>query len=124
MNEAQIKRERTASILKELIPEALSSLSDNELAGLCVTDVKCSRGRYDAEVFLDKMMYDIKEQNSILSRLKKVSNHLQNHCASAEGWYRAPKFHFKFDDQLEKQNRIEDLFKQVQSELQRGSKDG
>ncbi len=121
MNEAQIKRERTASILKELIPEALSSLSDSELAGLCVTDVICSRGRYDAEVYLDKMMYDIKEQNSILSRLRKVSRHLQNHCASAEGWYRAPKFHFKFDDQLEKQNRIEDLFKKVEQELHKGN---
>ncbi len=124
MNEAQIKRERTASVLKELIPEALSSLNDSELAGLCVTDVICSRGRYDAEVYLDKMMYDTKEQNSILSRLKKVSNHLQSYCASAEGWYRAPKFHFKFDEQLEKQNRIEDLFKKVEKELQKGNQNG
>ncbi len=120
MNEAQIRRARTASILKELIPEALSGLSDSELAGLCVTDVICSRGRYDADVYLDKMMYDEREQNEILKKLKKVAPHLQNQCASSEGWYRAPKFHFKFDEQLEKQNRIEDLFKQVESELKKG----
>lgn len=119
MNEAKIKRQRTESILKELIPEALSSLNDGELAGLCVTDVVCSRGRYDAEVFLDKMMFDQSEQNEILVKLRKVSRYLQNHCASSEGWYRAPKFHFKFDEQLEKQNRMEDLFKQVQSELKK-----
>lgn len=124
MNEAKIKRERTASILKELIPEALSSLNDGELAGLCVTEVICSKGRHDAEVFLDKMMYDEVEQRSILSRLKKVSSHLQNYCASAEGWYKAPKFHFKFDEQLEKQNRIEDLFEQIKSELKRDNGDG
>ncbi len=119
MNEAQIRRERTASILKELIPEAFSSLKDEDLAGLCVTDVVCSRGRYDADVYLDKMMYDEREQSEILKKLKKVASHLQNHCASSEGWYRAPKFHFKFDEQLEKQNRMEDLFKQVQSELKK-----
>ncbi len=119
MNEALIKRQRTASILKELIPEALSSLNDDELSGLCVTDVVCSRGRYDARVYLDKMAYSKQEQNHIISRLKKVSRHLQNHCAMAEGWYRAPKFHFEFDEQLEKQNKIEDLFKQVESELKK-----
>ncbi len=119
MNDAQIKRQRTASILKELIPEALCSLSDEQLAGLCVTEVVCSRGRYDAEVYLDKMMYEEDEQREILAKLRKVSPYLQNRCASSEGWYRAPKFHFKFDEQLEKQNRIEDLFKQVESELKK-----
>ncbi len=119
MNEAMIKRQRTASILKELIPEMLSSLSDSELAGLCVTDVECSRGRYDARVYLDKMAYTPSEQRDIISRLKKVSRHLQNQCAIAEGWYRAPKFHFEFDEQLEKQNRIEDLFRQVEDELKK-----
>lgn len=124
MNEAKIKSQRTASILKELIPRAFSSLNDEELAGLCVTEVICSKGRHDAEVFLDKMMYDEKEQNSILLRLKKVSSYLQKFCASSEGWYKAPKFHFKFDDQLEKQNRIEDLFKQIKQELHEGKSDG
>ncbi|PID47971.1 MAG: ribosome-binding factor A [Proteobacteria bacterium] len=119
MNDAQIKRQRTASILKELIPEILSNLNDDELAGLCVTDVVCSRGRYDADVYLDKMIFDEDEQRQILQKLKKVSSFLQNQCASSEGWYRSPKFHFKFDEQLEKQNRIEDLFRRVESELKK-----
>ncbi len=119
MNDAIIKRQRTASILKELIPEMLANLSDSELASLCVTDVICSKGRYDAKVYLDKMAYDKQEQQEILSKLRKVSHHLQNQCAMTEGWYRAPKFHFEFDEQLEIQNRIEDLFKQVQNELKK-----
>lgn len=124
MTEAQIKRHRTESVLKELIPEALSALNDVELNGLCVTEVRCSRGRYDAEVFLDKMMYDESEQNEVLKKLRKVSPFLQNHCASAEGWFRAPKLRFKFDEQLEKQNKIEDLFKQIESELSKGQNNG
>lgn len=120
MNEATIKRERTQSILKELIPAALSTLNDVELASLCVTDVRCSKGRHDAEIFLDKMMFDEREQNSILKRLKKVSTHLQRECASSEGWYKSPNFHFKFDDQLEKQNHIDSLFKKIQEDLKKG----
>lgn len=119
MSEAIIKRQRTQSILKELIPEALSSLNDTELSSLCVTDVRCFKGRHDAEVFLDKMFFDENEQKMILKKLKKVAPHLQRECASAEGWYKSPKFHFKFDDQLEKQNHIEDLFKKVEQELKK-----
>lgn len=122
MNEAKIKIQRTQSVLKELIPEALSTLSDVELRGLCVTDVQCSRGRHDADVYLDKMMFDQNEQDEILKKLKKVSSFLQSHCASAEGWYKSPKFHFKFDEQLEHQNKIDDLFAQIHSELEKGSK--
>lgn len=117
MNDIQIRRHRTQSILKQLVPEALCSLSDTQLAGLCVTEVICFKGRYDADVYLDKMMYDEKEQAEILSKLQKVASHLQGYCARAEGWYRAPKLHFKFDDQLEKQNKMEDLFKQIKKEL-------
>ena len=62
MTPAQIKLLRTQSVLKELIPQALSTLDDELLHGLCVTDVECKRGRYDAFVYLDKMMLDEREQ--------------------------------------------------------------
>ena len=41
MNANEIKRMRTESVLKELIPEALATLEDSILKGLCVTDVEC-----------------------------------------------------------------------------------
>ncbi|WP_086251092.1 30S ribosome-binding factor RbfA [Campylobacter devanensis] len=122
MNPAELKRLRTQSILKELIPEALSTLEDEYLKGLCVTDVECKKGRYDAFVYLDKMNFDDKEQAYILSHLKKISRHIQNHCMAAEGWYRAPNFHFIFDDRLKYQNHIDALFAKVADELQKGKK--
>ena len=118
-----IKLQRTQSVLKELIPEALASLNDVALQNLTVIEVICKRGRYDADIYLDKAHFDLNEQNQIIKKLKKVPNHLEFHCASAEGWFKSPKFHFKFDDQLEKQNQMEELFKQVEKELNK-SKNG
>lgn len=122
MNAAEIKRLRTQSVLKELISEALSSLDDELLRGLCVTDVECKRGRYDAFVYLDKMAFDEREQAYIISHLNRVNKHLQNHCMAAEGWYRCPTFHFKFDDRLEYQNHMDALFSKALQELNKGHK--
>jgi ribosome-binding factor A len=116
-----VKIHRTQSVLKELIPEALATLDDGMLQSLCVVDVECKRGKYDADVYLDKMYFTQEEQTQILKRLRKVSRHLEFHCATAEGWYRCPHFHFKFDEQLEKQNHMEALFAKVEQELKKGS---
>jgi len=53
MTEAQIKLKRTESILSELIPEALGSMNDKRLHELDVVDVKCSRGKSDAKVYIN-----------------------------------------------------------------------
>ncbi|MGG7047614.1 MULTISPECIES: 30S ribosome-binding factor RbfA [unclassified Campylobacter] len=119
MNPHEIKRLRTESVLKELIPEALATLEDGLLKGLCVTDVECKKGRYDAFVYLDKMAFDEYEQGYILSHLRRVSKHLQNHCMAAEGWYKAPNFHFKFDDRLEYQNHMDKLFDKISKDLKK-----
>ena len=112
-----IKILRTESVLKELLAEALSSLNDEMLNSLVVIDVVCSRGKHDAEVFLDPAFFDSEEKKYILSHLKKASNYLQNYCKQAEGWYRAPKLRFKFDDSLKKQNKMDELFKKIEKEL-------
>ena len=122
-NSKSIKLQRVQSILKELIPEALCTLDDEMLNGLCVIDVECTRGKYDAIVYLDKMMLDEKEQKYIISHLKKVNSHLKTYCIQSEGWFRCPDFRFKFDDSLEKQNQIDALFDQVALELEKGKKD-
>ena len=114
-----IKLLRTESILKELLPEALSTLNDEVLNGLTVIDVKCSRGKYDAEVFIDPSFFDESEKKYIIDHLKKANGYLQNYCKQAEGWYRSPKFKFKFDDTLSYQNSMDELFKKVESELKK-----
>jgi ribosome-binding factor A len=113
MTQEEIKRKRVESILREIIPEALATLSDERINSLLVTDVVCSRGRSDAKVYLDKSYLSQAEQNEALRQLRKVSGYIQNHCKQSEGWFKAPRFTFEFDEQFEKQNRMEELFKQI-----------
>ncbi len=116
-----IKIQRTQSVLRELLPEALATLNDPMLSGLCVVDVNCSRGKYDAEVYLDEMALDDEEKKYVLTHLKKVNRHLQNYCLEAEGWFRCPNFHFKFDTSLKEINKMDKLFEKIESELGKSS---
>jgi ribosome-binding factor A len=115
MTHEEIKRHRTESVLKEIIPEALGSLNDERINGLSVTEVVCSKGRSDAKVYLDKSFLTPKEQGEALKQLRTVSGYIQNHCKQSEGWFNAPRFVFEFDEQPEHQNKMEDLFKQIAS---------
>ena len=114
MTHEEIKRHRVESILKEIIPEALGTLDDERINGLSVTDVVCSKGRSDAKVYLDTSFLNEKEQGEALRQLRTVAGYIQNHCKQSEGWFKAPRFTFEFDHQLEKVSRIEDLFKQIE----------
>ena len=115
MTPAQIKRKRTESILKELLPEALGTLDDSRINCLGVTEVLCSKGRYDARVFLDPVNLDESEQGEALKQLRKVSTHLKNHIRTSEGWFKAPNFVFEFDTHLEHITKMDALFKQIGS---------
>jgi len=116
MTQEEIKRHRVESILKEIIPEALGTLDDSRINGLLVTDVVCSKGRSDAKVYLEKSFLSQKEQGEALKQLRAVSGYLQNHCKQSEGWFKAPRFTFEFDEQLEKISKIEKLFQQIEKE--------
>ena len=113
MNQADIKRKRTESLLKEILPEAFSMLDDESLKNLVVTEVVCSRGRYDSKVYLDKSGIDEHSQNEILKKLRKVEGFLKNYVKESEGWYRSPNFKFEFDEHMEQIARIDELFKQI-----------
>jgi len=113
MTQEEIKRHRVESVLKEVIPEALATLDDSRINALLVTDVVCSKGRSDAKVYLDKSFLSPKEQGEALKQLRIVSGYIQNHCKQSEGWFKAPRFTFEFDEQLEKVSRMEALFKQI-----------
>lgn len=115
MTQEEIKRHRVESILKEIIPEAFASLDDERIRGLSVTDVKCSKGRSNAKVYLDTSFLTPKEQGEALKQLRIVAGYVQNHCKQSEGWFKAPIFTFEFDNQIEKAIRIEELFKQIEN---------
>jgi ribosome-binding factor A len=123
MTQEEIKRHRVESVLKEIIPEALATLDDTRINSLLVTDVVCSKGRSDAKVYLDKSFLTEKEQSEALRQLRTVAGYIQNHCKQSEGWFKAPRFTFEFDEQLEKQSRMEALFKQIASKREKEESD-
>jgi len=114
MNQAEIKRKRTESALKEILPEAFAMLDDSVLNNLIVTEVVCSRGRYDSKVYLDKTGIDEAEQEEIIKKLRRVTPFLKNYVKESEGWYRSPNFKFEFDNHLENISRIDELFKIIE----------
>ncbi len=116
MTKEEIKRHRVESVLKEIIPEALSTLDDTLINSLAVTDVVCSKGRSDARVYLEPSFLNEKEQAEALRKLRSIAVYIQNQCKEIGGWFRAPKMIFEFDHQLEKVSRIEELFKQIEGE--------
>ncbi len=115
MTQEEIKRHRVESVLREIIPEALATLADSRINALLVTDVVCSKGRSDAKVYIEPSFLNEKEQREALKQLRSVAGYIQNQCKQTEGWFKAPRMTFEFDHQLEKINRIEDLFKQIES---------
>lgn len=110
-----IKLQRTESLLKEIVGIALSQLNDTRLSSLNVVDVQCSKGKYNAQVFLSAD-YDEKEQREILQQLKKANGIIKEYCLEETGWFRCPDFKFIFDNTLEQQNKLESIFQQIKSE--------
>jgi len=113
MTEAQIKLKRTESILCELVPQALSSLNDKRLHDLEILEVKCSRGKSDAKVYINPSEFTEQEKRDYLKLLRKARPIVETFCLKDQGWYRCPKFTFEFDEQLQKSKNIEELFKQI-----------
>ena len=123
MTPAEIKLKRTESILKELIPEALHELNDARLHQLDVIDVKCSKGRSDAKVYLDPQFYSDDERRFFLKQLSKARPVIEEYCLQDQGWFRSPKLAFEFDEQIEKSKKIEDLFAIIEKEKEKKGSD-
>jgi ribosome-binding factor A len=116
MNEAQIKLKRTEALLAELIPEALSQLNDKRLHELNIIEVKCSRGRSDAKVYVNPNNFSEEEKKTYMKQLRKARPIVEDFCLKDQGWYRCPKLTFEFDEQLKKSQHLEDLFKKISKE--------
>ncbi|MBD3828933.1 MAG: 30S ribosome-binding factor RbfA [Arcobacter sp.] len=108
-----INLQRTESLLMELIPEALSNLSDAKINSLPITGVNCKNGKYDAIVYFDGSDYDKTEIKEIISSLNKANGRLKTHILASTGWYKCPNFTFVNDTSLEKSKHLEDLFAQI-----------
>ena len=113
MNNKSINLQRTESLLEELIPEALSSLSDYRINSLTITEVDCKNGKYDAKVYYDGSDYDKAESKEIRIALRKANGAIKSYILGATSWYKCPDFTFLVDDMMEKRARMEDLFAQI-----------
>jgi len=116
MTEAQIKLKRTESVLLELIPQALGAMNDKRLHELDILEVKCSRGKSDAKVYINPHELTEQEKRDYLKLLRKARPIVETYCLKDQGWYRCPKFTFEFDEQLEKSKNIDELFKKIAKE--------
>lgn len=113
MKEKSINLQRTESLLRELIPEALGDLSDSRINSLAVTDVDCKNGKYDAKVYFDGSDLDVNELKEVQSLLKKANGRIKSYILSSTGWYKCPNFTFLNDTNMKEVNKLESLFAQI-----------
>ncbi len=113
MSEKNVKLLRVESVLKELISEALGQMRDEKLVGLNITDVRVSKGKNDAIVFVFDDDYTDTQKRQIIAALKKSSPVIANYCLAAEGWYKMPKLKFEFDTLTTEMQNLEDIFKEI-----------
>jgi ribosome-binding factor A len=114
MRDKSINLKRTESLLKELLPEAISTLSDERINSISITDVDCKNGKYDAIVYFDGSDYDNREKQVLVTLLNRASGSIKSYILGATSWYKCPNFKFKSDDSLEKTLSIDELFKQIE----------
>lgn len=103
------------SKLKDLIPLVLGEMDDKKINFLVVNEVKCFKGRYNAKVYLEPSIFSNEEKKDILKQLSIASSYIESLILSHENWFRAPKLIFEFDDSLDKLNKLDELFKKIQT---------
>ncbi len=118
-----INLQRTESLLMELVPEALSTLSDSRINTLAVTGVDCKNGKYDARVYFDGSDYNDAEIKIIVQLLKKANSRIKSYVLASTGWYKCPNFTFINDTSLEESLHIEALFAKISKEKKQDNED-
>ena len=108
-----IKVQRKESLLREILSEVLSQMGDSRIRGLGVIDVVCSRDGSDAKVYLEKSYLNENEQKQALKKLKQASGYIKAQTLKATGWFKVPNLTFTFDELLERENKMEELFKKI-----------
>lgn len=108
-----IHLERTQSLLKELLIEALSSLDDARINSVNITDVRCSKGKYNAQVFIQA---DSQDKPQILKALRRAQGILREYVLSNSGWFKCPQLEFIIDESMDRAQNLERLFASIAQE--------
>ena len=115
-----INLQRTESLLMELIPEALSELSDSRINSLTITAVDCKHGKYDADVYFDGSDFSKEEIKEIITLLSRANGRIKSFFLASTSWYKCPNFKFLQDNSLDSIKKMDELFMQIA----KGKKDG
>ena len=108
-----IHLERTQSLLQELLIEAISQLQDSRINSINIVAVRCSKGKYNAQVYIQSTTQNEQEKKEILRYLSKAQGILKEYVLNASGWFKCPNLQFIFDDSLEVAQNLEQIFKKI-----------
>ena len=116
MRDKSINLQRTESLLRELVPEALGDLSDSRINSLTITDVKCKNGKYDAKVYYDGNDLTPAMRKEIQKALYSANSRIKSYILNSTGWYKCPDFTFENDTNLESIHKLEELFAKIRKD--------
>ncbi|RLA74967.1 MAG: 30S ribosome-binding factor RbfA [Epsilonproteobacteria bacterium] len=111
---------KAQSLLMELVPEALSQLSDERINSLNILEIDCKNGKYDANVYFDSGSIPKNDINDTIKQLKKANGFIRSYCLSATSWYRCPNFTFKSKNFDENISNINTLFEKISKKDKNG----
>lgn len=80
---------------------------------MCITDVQCKRGKYDAIVYFDVSGFTKEEIEKRTILLNVASGKITSLCLAFTSWYKCPKFKFIGDKTVEKSRNIQALFSKI-----------
>ena len=101
------------SFLKEILNEAFGNLQDSSLNTLEITRVQCSKGKYDAKIFIESSYMSDNEKKTVIQAFKKARPIIQEYVLNATSWHTSPKLSLEFDETLLIQNRLDAIFAQI-----------
>ncbi|MDD2698612.1 MAG: 30S ribosome-binding factor RbfA [Arcobacteraceae bacterium] len=119
MKDKSINLQRTESLLRELVPEALGDLNDNRINSLTITDVQCKNGKYDAKVYYDGNDLTPHERKEVQKALYSANSRIKSYILNSTGWYKCPDFTFENDTKLESVNKLEELFSKIRKDTKK-----
>ena len=111
-----IHLERTQSLLKELLIESLSQLQDSRINSINIVGVRCSKGKYNAQVYIQTNINNDSDKKEIVRSLNKAQGILKEYILNASGWFKCPNLQFIFDDSLQEAQNLEQIFKKIAQE--------
>lgn len=111
----KIKTLKNQSLLHKVLQEVLCLLDDERLNNLSVVGVKCSNGKHFAKVFLDSTLLTNDEKKLRIKLLKKANGVIKQYIRSSLSWYKIPDIDYEFDTNLENMNKLDLIFKEIQS---------